>query len=59
MHSSRKEIARITGRQVREAAFEFDPANGCVVHAFTTGTMMQVLLLADSGPATDSVAAPA
>jgi uncharacterized protein YbcI len=45
-----KEIARITGREVREAAVEFDPVNGCIVHAFTTGTMVQVFLLAESGP---------
>jgi uncharacterized protein YbcI len=48
--SLRKEITRITGRDVREAAVEFDPANGCIVHAFTTGTMVQVFLLAESGP---------
>jgi uncharacterized protein YbcI len=48
--SLRKEITRITGREVREAAVEFDPANGCIVHAFTTGTMVQVFLLSESGP---------
>jgi uncharacterized protein YbcI len=48
--SLRTEITRITGRQVREAAVEFDPANGCIVHAFTTGTMVQVFLLSESGP---------
>ena len=42
-----KEIKRITGREVREAAAEIDPATGSVVHAFTTGTMVQVFLLAD------------
>lgn len=48
-HSSeplRQEIKRITGRDVREAAAEVEPANGAFVHAFTTGTMVQVFLLA-------------
>jgi uncharacterized protein YbcI len=56
-HSSetlRREIKRITGRDVREAVAEVEPATGAVVHAFTTGTMVQVFLLnkqaeADSG----------
>lgn len=39
------EIWRITGRQVREAAAEIDPTTGAVVHAFTTGTMVQVFQL--------------
>jgi uncharacterized protein YbcI len=46
--SLRKDITGITGREVREAAAEFDPTTGCVIHAFTTGTMVQVFLLADS-----------
>ena len=46
-----KEIKRITGREVREAAAEIDPATGSVVHAFTTGTMVQVFLLAENGRA--------
>ncbi len=37
-----EEIRQITGRQVREAAAEIEPATGTVVHAFTTGTMVQV-----------------
>jgi uncharacterized protein YbcI len=48
-HSSeslRQQIKRITGRDVREAIAEVDPATGAVVHAFTTGTMVQVFLLA-------------
>ena len=49
--SLRKEIKRITGREVREAAAEVDPATGSVVHAFTTGTMVQVFLLAENVPA--------
>jgi uncharacterized protein YbcI len=46
--SLRKEIKRITGREVRESAAEVDPATGSIVHAFTTGTMVQVFLLAES-----------
>jgi hypothetical protein len=41
----RLEIERITGRQVREAAAEVETATGTVVHAFTTGAMVQVFLL--------------
>ena len=48
--SLRKEIKRITGREVREAAAEVEPATGSVVHAFTTGTMVQVFLLAENVP---------
>ncbi len=44
--SLRKEIKRITGREVREAAAEVDPASGTVVHAFTTGSVVKVFLLA-------------
>ena len=49
-HSLRQEIKRITGVEVREAAAEVEPATGTVVHAFTTGTMVQVFLLAHSVP---------
>jgi uncharacterized protein YbcI len=44
----RNEITRITGRRVHEAAAEIDPATGALVHAFTTGAMVQVFLLATS-----------
>lgn len=44
----RKEIELLTGRQVREAAAEVEPATGTIVHAFTTGTMIQVFLLEPS-----------
>ena len=44
--SMRQEIKRITGRDVREAAAEVETATGTVVHAFTTGAMVQVYLLA-------------
>ena len=43
--SMRLEIKRITGREVREAAAEVETATGTVVHAFTTGAMVQVFLL--------------
>jgi uncharacterized protein YbcI len=46
----RKEIKRITGMDVREAAAEVEPATGAVVQAFTTGTMVQVFLLSESVP---------
>ena len=39
---------QITGRQVQQAAAEVEPATGAVVHAFTTGAMVQVFLLAKS-----------
>src|SRR3954454_16223838 len=59
----RQEIKRITGRDVREAAAEIEAKTGTVVHAFTTGTMVQVFQLypgtnQDAGPqsnANDSV----
>ncbi len=41
----RQEIKRITGRQVREAAAEIETTTGTVVHAFSTGAMVQVYLL--------------
>lgn len=41
----RQEIERLTGRSVREAAAEVDLETGAVVHAFTTGAMIQVYLL--------------
>ena len=41
----RKEIKRITGREVREASAEIETATGSVVNAFTTGAMMQIFLL--------------
>lgn len=41
----RQEIKRITGREVREATAEVETITGTVVHAFTTGTMVQMFLL--------------
>jgi uncharacterized protein YbcI len=43
--SLRKEIKRITGREVREAAAEVEPTSGTVVHAFATGNVVQVFML--------------
>lgn len=46
--SLRQEITRITGMDVREATAEIEPRSGAVVQAFTTGTVVQVFLLAGS-----------
>jgi uncharacterized protein YbcI len=46
----RREIRRITGVAIREAAAEVETTTGTVVHAFTNGTLMQVFLLAQSVP---------
>lgn len=48
--SLRLEIQRITGMNVREAIAEVEPHSGAVVHAFTTGTVVQVFQLAGSAP---------
>lgn len=45
-HSLRQEIKRITGVEVREATAEVEPATGTVVGVFTSGTTVQVYLLA-------------
>ena len=42
----RQEIKRITGVEVREAAAEVETVTGTMVHAFTSGTMVQVFQLA-------------
>jgi uncharacterized protein YbcI len=47
----RREIKRITGVDVREATAEVETKTGTVVHVFTTGTMVQVFLLARGIPA--------
>ena len=49
--SLRQEIKRITGVEVREAAAEVEPTTGAVAEVFTTGTVVQVFLLAHSLPA--------
>ncbi len=46
----REEIRRITGVAVGEAAAEVETTTGAVVHAFTTGTMVQVFRLAGRIP---------
>ncbi len=47
----RREIKRITGVDVREAVAEVEPTTGTVVQVFTSGTMVQVFLLAHGLPA--------
>lgn len=44
--SLRQEIRRITGVPVRKSAAEVELDSGAVVHAFTSGTMVQVFQLA-------------
>lgn len=44
----RGRIAQITGRKVREVGAEIEPSTGSVVHAFTTGAMVQLFLLSPS-----------
>ena len=44
--SLRQEIKKITGMEVREATSELGPTTGAVVHAFTSGAVVQVFLLA-------------
>lgn len=48
--SLRGEIKRITGVDVREATAEIEPTTGTIAHAFTTGTVVQVFLLASDVP---------
>lgn len=47
----RREIQRLTGRRVREAAFVVEPATGAIVHAFTSGTVVQIFQLEPHGVA--------
>ena len=47
----RQEIKRITGVDVREATAEIETKSGTVVQVFSTGTMVQVFLLAEGVPA--------
>jgi uncharacterized protein YbcI len=47
----RKEIQRLTGRKVREAAVVVEPATGAIVHAFTSGTLVQIFQLEPHGAA--------
>lgn len=48
----RIEIQRLTGRKVREAAVVVEPATGAIVHAFTSGTVVQIFQLEPHGLAT-------
>jgi uncharacterized protein YbcI len=48
--SLRREIKRITGVEVREATAEVEATTGTVMHVFTSGTMVQVFLLAHGIP---------
>jgi uncharacterized protein YbcI len=45
--SLREEIKRITGVDVRSATAQIETTAGAVVQVFTTGTMVQVFLLAE------------
>jgi uncharacterized protein YbcI len=47
----RQEIRRITGVEVRQAVAEVETTNGSVAQVFSTGTMVQVFLLASNVPA--------
>jgi uncharacterized protein YbcI len=49
--SLRQKIKRITGVKVREATAEVEAATGTVVKVFTSGTVVQVFLLARGVPA--------
>jgi uncharacterized protein YbcI len=51
--SLRQEIKRITGVEVREATAEVEPTTGTVVGVFTSGTTVQVYLLAHGVPANE------
>ncbi len=42
----RQKIRDITGVEVRDSAAEIEPCSGSVVHAFASGTMVQVFLMA-------------
>jgi len=49
--SLRREIEKITGAEVCEAMAEIETRTGSVVQVFTSGTMVQVFLLAHHVPA--------
>ena len=53
----REEIQRITGRVVREATAEVEPVTGVIVHAFTTGSVVQVFLL-ETNPRSETAGEP-
>lgn len=47
----RQEIQLITGLHVRDATAEVEPTSGAIVHAFTTGDMVQIFLTKSTVPA--------
>lgn len=49
--SLRQDIKRITGVEVRDAAAEVEPKTGTIVQVFSSGTVVQVFLLANGVPA--------
>ncbi len=50
----RTEIQRLTGRKVKESAVVVEPATGAIVHAFTSGTIVQIFQLEPHDPAPPS-----
>lgn len=48
--SLRQDIKRITGVDVCEATAEIEPASGAIVGVFTSGTSVQVFMLAENVP---------
>ncbi len=52
----RTEIQRLTGRKVRESAVVVEPATGAIVHAFTSGTIVQIFQLEPRGLSTQVTA---
>lgn len=48
--SRRQKIKQITDVDVREAAAEIETTCGADIHAFTSGTMVQVFLVTEHGP---------
>ncbi len=52
----RTEIQRLTGRKVRESAVVVEPATGAIVHAFTSGTIVQIFQLEPHGLSTQVTA---
>jgi uncharacterized protein YbcI len=45
-----QQINRITGRMVKESAAQVEPANGAMLHVFTSGNVVQIFLLAPIDP---------
>jgi uncharacterized protein YbcI len=49
----RQEIQRITGASIRKAAAAIDRGAGSIIHAFPSGTLVQVYLLGGAVPIQD------